>query len=163
MTTATTTTDRHVRLVVVLVALALVSCTAAPEPLPYGDVDVEGHRGAVVAASGLVRAELEGPWRPTADELRAFERSLRDHLARTEALPAELPARLGSYTRRYLGYTERGRRMLRVSMTCLSFALPEDVPHDRMIEISHGGACHCEAWFDADGGELVRFVVAGDA
>ncbi len=158
-------------LLVVGCGLAEPPSAASTEPaLPYGPVEILGRTGRVTRASTVRLPRDEGHWRPTRTDLEGFERAIGPY---ARALPREayyagepdfdLATALEGYHRQYVGITEGGRRVVRVSLYCPRFDLPMGVDSTFFFEMNDGGACNCEALYDPALGQVLRLHTAGDA
>lgn len=148
----------------------LASCEGAPAEaeLPLGHVEILGHRGWVVGPSPFMARSGAPSWRPTRTQLEAFERALVPYVRSQPPVfqidpSVDLPTALDGYVRQYTGELRDGRRVVYVNLLCASFV--EHLPGEltQMMTVSDGGECNCDAVFDPETSEMIRFGCAGDA
>jgi len=103
-------------------------------------------------------------WTPVSEEIALLEGKLKPYLESATAPAAKvIAARLESYKRQYVGYTDGGKRWIFVNAFCEW--KESDAWHDRLVLVMDGGLCFFTVRYDVPrsrfGNLLINKNVAG--
>lgn len=166
-------TETIMRITLTVALVGAVQCSEDPpvgpevyalrptvEHYDFHPITVDGIEGVIVPASVLQARTLAlGAWTPTAQDVRAFERSgcaqkrvdkcmARAARSRNETYVA------GQYVRRYMGSVEPWEgRVISAHLMCERL----DGWQNRFVSVPHGGCCYLDAFYNVDKNECMSF------
>lgn len=142
--------------------------------------------GIIFSAEQLERSEVIRPgllgmmgmtppyWTPSPQDIAPVEAQLKSYLEdvsnskrevagdanwRVPSQAKAIGARLGSYKRQYVGYTDRGKRWILVNGFCEDHLKDEDTWRDRLVVVIDGGLCFFKALYDTSKSQYAYLLI----
>lgn len=152
-----------------LVALAIALTAACTTGAAQGEVvRGSGYEGAIFSGPPFYYGEVDGSWRPTAEQVAELEEGLKPYLEKAvPALemqiaggPKTITGGLAKYRRQYTGIVRKGRRIIYVNFFCDSFGT--DWMKEQVI-VMDGGSCYFQLEYDIEKKSYGALRVNGEA
>ena len=101
-------------------------------------------------------------WAPSREEIALLEAKLKRYLeGETPPEAKVIAARLGSYKRQYVGYTEDSKRRILVNGFCEEHLKEEDAWRDRLVVMFDGGPCFFTVRYDTSRSRFEYLLING--